>query len=84
MFTHNQEATMSHSQNITLEQLIDLIHHRITTLKDISKTTKIEELTVDTNFFAHTLNSTFGVTLSANDFQRLETVDDLLKMLNDN
>ncbi|MFP5424855.1 MAG: hypothetical protein ACLGJA_03275 [Gammaproteobacteria bacterium] len=75
---------MSHSQNITLEQLIDLIHDRITTLKDISKTTKIEELTVDTNLFALTLNSTFGVTLSANDFQRLETVDDLLQMLNDN
>ena len=84
MFTHNQEATMSHSQNITLEQLIDLIHDCITTLKDISKTTKIEELTVDTNLFALTLNSTFGVTLSANDFQRLETVDDLLQMLNDN
>lgn len=75
---------MSHSQNITLEQLIDLIHNHITGLRDISETTKIEALTADTNLFARTLNSTFGVTLCANDFQQLETVDDLLKMLNDN
>ena len=82
MFTHNEEATMSHSPNITLEQLIELIHKHITNLSDISETTKIEDLTVDTNHFARTLNSELGVTLTADDFRPLETVDDLLKMLN--
>lgn len=84
MFTHNEETTMSHSPNITFEQLRNLIYDRIKDLKDISKTTKIEEFTVDINHFASTLNSEFDVTLTADDFRPLETVDDLLKMLNGN
>ncbi|MEX5588680.1 hypothetical protein [Pseudomonas urmiensis] len=75
---------MSHSPNITFEQLRNLIYDRIKDLKDISETTKIEELTVDTNHFARTLNSEFQFTLTADDFRLLETVGDLLKMLNRN
>lgn len=84
MFTHNEEATMSHPQRITFEQLIELINRYISSRTDIRKTTRIEDLTTNTDLLADVLNSRFGVNIYASDFLQLQTVNELLKMLNAN